>query len=269
MRIFLLPISTRRTLLYCSKSSLSPSATPSIQDRIVARANTIWADWEREPSGWKKTLTTYGNRAFSRIPYQEWGLKTLPALHADSHKQMSSTGVEFPSSLLPQSQVQPTLHRLAHERQTLHRTRMWWSIAGLPLALPFGLIPIVPNVPFFYLAFRAWSHYKALYGAQYLAVLLEGKHVVPKPNEELDRLYASGSGAIAVRRAGKRSFDAEKEKEFMLLDPEMGRTIAEKLSLPAIQVEIERAVDQVKADLEKAANEEKEKAANQDKEKKP
>ncbi|KAF2151816.1 hypothetical protein K461DRAFT_279335 [Myriangium duriaei CBS 260.36] len=272
MRIFLLPVSTRRTLLYCSKSSTTIAGKPSIQDRIVTKANTTWTEWESATSGWKKTLTTYGNKAFSRIPFEEWGLKTLPALHADTQSRAAKTEVLFPPSFLPAGEVRPTLRRLALDRQALHRKRMWASIGGLPLALPFGLIPILPNVPFFYLAFRAWSHYKALYGARYLAFLLEKDLLVERGSRDLDGLYARGllggveKGEIAAEEV--KSIAAEVgagKEEPMLLSEKSGRAVAENFRLPAMQVEIERAVEQVNRDLEKARTE-KEASAGKSKE---
>jgi len=80
MRIFLLPISTRRTLIYCERAhgqlgSGGPSQTwiSSQTDRIVNKANETWANWENAPGGWKKKLTGYGNEyVFSRISFEEW-----------------------------------------------------------------------------------------------------------------------------------------------------------------------------------------------------
>jgi hypothetical protein len=80
MRIFLLPISTRRTLIYCERiqHQINGSQQPatsysigSITDKIVNKANATWADWENAEKGWKKKLTVYGNEyVFSRIPFE-------------------------------------------------------------------------------------------------------------------------------------------------------------------------------------------------------
>lgn len=272
MRIFLLPVSNRRTLLYCSKSTIAvPSAPgiaparPSIPDRIVARANATWADWEQAPSGWKKTLTDYGNRAFSRIAFEEWGLKTLPAAHAAALESIKTTPVVYPGRFLAEGEVLTTLRRLAQERQGLHKQRLWWSIVGMPLSAPFALIPIVPNIPFFYLAFRAWSHYKALYGAKYLAVLLEKKLVAPEASAELDGLVASGTAEKDQADVEQAAEDVDRRhdagEETMLLSARTGRLIAEQFKLPAMQIEIERAVEQVQRALVKAEEERRTKEA--------
>lgn len=164
MRLFLLPISTRRTLIYCERAKPPPGIKPSIQDRVVNKANETWLSFEKTPGGWKKTLTTYGNKVFRRIPYEEWGLKTIPTLSNKRREaelsQQDKVEVLFPSLFLKQNNVLDVCKQLAVERQPLHRQRMIYSAIGAPLTLPFALLPVIPNIPGFYLLFRAWSHWK-------------------------------------------------------------------------------------------------------------
>lgn len=64
------------------------------------------------------------------------------------------------------------------------------------MTFPFALIPVIPNFPFFYILWRAWSHYKAWRGASYLGSLLKLGMIVEKPSPELDEVYRStGRGA--------------------------------------------------------------------------
>lgn len=158
MRLFLLPISTRRTLLYCDRvaTQVNASGKLSYHDRIVNKANETWASWENSPNKYKKKLTDYGNIVFNRISYEEWGLKTLPSSTAD----LTPTEIVFPGRFLDQKKVPEILRRMATERQGLHKQRFWGSLIGLPFTIPVGLLPIIPNIPGFYLAFRAWSHFK-------------------------------------------------------------------------------------------------------------
>jgi hypothetical protein len=158
MRLFLLPISTRRTLIYCDRSvgrnvppSASTTATKEPQsylDRATTKAASTWSDWERADGGWKKTLTGYGNALLRRIPYEEWGLKSLPPLHTklidayEAGKKSTPIQVLYPSSFLPPNRVANSLKTLATERQELHRKRMIGSIIAAPLTLPFALIPM-------------------------------------------------------------------------------------------------------------------------------
>ena len=166
MRLFLLPISTRRTLIYSDRATrnLKPGQKPPLIERVTNKAAELWASYERAPSGWKKKLTTYGNLVLRRIPYEEWGLKTIPSLSKKRKEtklsKQEKVEVLFPGQFLSENRVPEVLRQLAVERQPLHRKRMIWSLIGAPLTLPFALVPIIPNIPGFYLLFRGWSHWR-------------------------------------------------------------------------------------------------------------
>jgi Mitochondrial K+-H+ exchange-related len=162
MRLFLLPISARRTLIFCDRSTASRNVAaiahsketkqrPHIQyyvDRAITKATATWSDWERADGGWKKTLTTYGNALLRRIPYEEWGLKSFPPLSdrlKNAYKAASKDDpvhVLFPSAFLPKLRVGHVLHKLATERQELHCKRMIGCAIGAPMTLPLALIPM-------------------------------------------------------------------------------------------------------------------------------
>ena len=115
---------------------------PSYADRIVNKANSTWAGWEKATSGWQKQLTTYGNQLFRRIPFEEWGLKTLPPLTAGTRGKIGRTDVLFPSAFLKEEKAMDTLTQIARDRQGLHRTKLLWSVIGMPLTIPFALVPM-------------------------------------------------------------------------------------------------------------------------------
>lgn len=146
MRLFLLPISTRRTLIYCERVTQQHAGERSYIDRATNKASETWARWEKAESGWQKGLTTYGNKVLRRIPFEEWGLKTVPSL-TEARKAAELEGKEkvevlFPGRYLKEGGVPGILERLATERQNLHRKRMWWSIVGMPISAPFALVPV-------------------------------------------------------------------------------------------------------------------------------
>ena len=167
------------------------------------------------------------------------------------------------------------LRRMSAERQSLHKKRMWYSIAALPLTIPVGLLPIIPNIPFFYLVFRAYSHYRALAGSNHLTHLLNNSTINRAPSTTLDSLYTAGL-LYPTRSLSRDAPDPSLEKSravvervreqtngwqeaVMLLRGWNGKLIAERLRLPSLEVEIERAVEQV----EKALVEEKQKGQDE------
>jgi hypothetical protein len=74
-------------------------------------------------------------------------------------------------------------------------------IISTPLTAPFAIIPILPNFAFFYVLWRAWSHYKAWKGAAYLEDLLKLGMIVEKSSKDLDAVYKSKGVVAAVEGA--------------------------------------------------------------------
>ncbi|GAB7350212.1 hypothetical protein MBLNU459_g0870t1 [Dothideomycetes sp. NU459] len=267
MRLFLLPVSTRRTLIYCERIQAQVNgAKPSVHDRVVNKANETWTQWEKSDTKWKLRLTEYGNRMFNRIDYREWGLKTLP--HTTNRDNLEPIEVLYPNNFLQSARVPSVLQALATERQSLHKKNMLLSVAAMPLTIPVGLLPVIPNVPFLYLAFRAWSHYKALYGSKYLEACLNRNLTKPSPSNTLNELYAAGlmhpsredsrkavlpTADESIEIANRFSAQTNGETDVMLLKRWNGKLLAEKFQLPGMEIEIERAVEQVEKEIETAA----------------
>lgn len=146
MRIFLLPISTTRTFIYCQRLNQQALKEQTYIDKLTTRATNLWVKWEKYDKGWQKKVTEYGDKIFQRIPYEEWGLKSIPPLsatrEAEKLKRTEKTDVTFPPSLIKPQSVEGVLRTLATERQALHTKRMWWSIVGMPVTAPVALIPV-------------------------------------------------------------------------------------------------------------------------------
>jgi len=154
MRLFLLPISTRRTLIYCQRFTVTNKDHTNVINKEQAswlekgtqKAASIWSGWEKKESGWQRKVVEYGNKALKRIPYEEWGLKSVPPLSSRRKVEEESGGkaVElfFPSSVVPQENVLEVLKTLGTERQGLHKQRLIYSFIGMPLVAPFAIVPM-------------------------------------------------------------------------------------------------------------------------------
>ena len=148
MRLYLLPISTRRTLLYCQRFN-TPAAAESQTtwaDRIQAKAARTWSGWEKRDRGWQKAVVNYGNYLLRRIPYEEWGLKSVPPL-SQRRREVELDGSEkveviYPQSLLSKERIPKIIGQLATEREALHKARLIWCFVGMPITIPIALIPL-------------------------------------------------------------------------------------------------------------------------------
>ena len=150
MRLYLLPISTRRTLLYCQRANNAATTDKqTLMDKVQGRAARLWADWEKKDKGWQKKVVEYGNYAVRRIPYEEWGLKSVPPLSKqrqdDEKTGLSKVEVVFPKTLIATDRVPGILERLSTEREALHKRRLIWCLVGMPLSAPMALVPMCVN----------------------------------------------------------------------------------------------------------------------------
>ena len=114
--------------------------------KTINKVPQTLAKWETADSGWKKTLTEYGNRGLQRIPYQEWALKSFQPLNDEVQAEELSNNtkfdVVFPENIVRKEDVPNIMRRLASERKQLHWKRFIWSLIGMPFTIPFGLIPM-------------------------------------------------------------------------------------------------------------------------------
>ncbi|KAI5839312.1 mitochondrial K+-H+ exchange-related-domain-containing protein [Morchella snyderi] len=254
MRLYLIPISTRRTLIYGQRLNKITHPHPSLADKASARAAKVWLSWENGKAGWQRSLTDAGNKLFNRIPYEEWGLKSIPPLSARRKQdEMDHQRVEviYPPSIIKENRIPEIIKTLATERNDIHRSRLIWSIVGMPIVAPFALVPIIPNIPFFYLLYRAFSHWKALAGAKHLEFLVNNQLLQPTPTTELDSLYRNKLETEAEFKE-KILHDFE---EVMLINPRDAKEIAASIEVPALAVECERACAQVRESLRTRSDE--------------
>lgn len=146
MRLFLIPLSPGKSLLYCKKVELGAGVKATLGDRIAEKTTRIWQQWEKAERGWKRHVVVWGDKMLQRIPYQEWGLKSVPPLSSRRSAQELAAQMPlellFPRNVLRESRVLAELRTLATERQELHRRRMLWSFVMAPLTLPIALIPL-------------------------------------------------------------------------------------------------------------------------------
>lgn len=124
------------------------------------------------------------------------------------------------------------------------------------------------------MCFRAWSHYRALYGGKYLEHLLATNLVQTRPSETLDAMYTSGILSPSEEQSepatptteksqhtveiAETSTTADKASETMLMQSGSGELLAEAFELPEMEIEVDRAIVQIEKSIAKAKEDIKE-----------
>ncbi|KIW73649.1 hypothetical protein PV04_01748 [Phialophora macrospora] len=260
-KIILLPLTTRQALVYCQKAIEKPTGKPSIADRITQKAAETWARWETAKTGWRKTLVYYGNQGLQRIPYQEWGLKSFPPsnpkLQAEQITEGKKFDVVYPSNVMHKEDVPKVLARLARERKQLHWNRFIGSMVAMPICIPFALVPVIPNIPFFYAAYRCWSHWRALKGSDHLDFILDNRLYRPISPPEIEDLYeqVAPDAPDFTFVTPSQILDGTAPPEQIILPAECHNLVAEVTGVPELSGEVERAVWQIQRQFKREQSE--------------
>ena len=133
-------------MIYCQRLNEQLTKKPGAVDKVTAKATALWAKWEEADKGWKKSVVVYGHQILKQIPYEEWGLKSVPPLSARREYEelhgKKAVDLVYPGNVMEKGSVLKLLRKLATERQDLHRRRMWWSLLVSPFTAPIALIPM-------------------------------------------------------------------------------------------------------------------------------
>lgn len=117
--------------------------------------------------------------------------------------------------------------------------------------------------------YRAWSHWRAIQGGKHLQFLLASNLLAPKASPILDRVYADQQPPLESSPEPTTTPDTDMseditpfpppsidpppdpEGETMLLNQVNAKRMTQELDLPALEVELERAIWQVETAIRK------------------
>ncbi|GFY97267.1 regulatory particle triple-A 1A [Actinidia rufa] len=131
---------------------------------LCARMNRAWTGLEKAPPGsFKNKLYGLGLRLLARIKPSEIFLKSIS-------KEVGEVEVTFPTSLNARL-ARRRLRHIALRGTVIHKRYFYGSVSLLPLTAAFAVLPL-PNIPFFWMLFRTYSHWRALKGSERLLQLV-------------------------------------------------------------------------------------------------
>ncbi|TFK33022.1 mitochondrial K+-H+ exchange-related-domain-containing protein [Crucibulum laeve] len=238
------------------------------------KAANTWTGFGKAKGGWKLKVYQGGEKLVDRLDFEELALKGIdpklgPTITGKSSKLTEKEGdadpavisipLIYPPSLSSGSEALSELHALITHRIPKHRKGFYTWMVIAPFTAPFMIIPIIPNLPFFFCVWRSWSHYRAWRASQYVESLLNTGAIVPEASESLDKVYeqypasspeAKASPSVTSSDASSvinSTTDQAEPKHNILLSRDAVPAIVELFNLkPTTVSDLYRAVEQAR-----------------------
>ncbi|XP_047960506.1 uncharacterized protein C23H3.12c-like isoform X1 [Salvia hispanica] len=174
--------------LWSKLSSDKPSEDSKVElavDFFANKMNGAWTKLEKAPQGTLKSkIHGLGVKLLSRVKPSEIFFKSIP-------KEINRVDIVYPSSLNPRL-VRRRLRHLAFRGSVIHTKYFYCSAMMVPLTSVFMVLPL-PNIPFFWLSFRAYSHWRASQGSEKLMHLVTDASYRPNPSDQTSKTEDSST----------------------------------------------------------------------------
>jgi Uncharacterised conserved protein (DUF2343). len=153
MRLFLIPISTKRALIYARPLNKDLAKELSILDRVTTKAAEHGRSGRKPTKDGRCTLFAgaieFSNGYHTKNGPSKASLHSKTQLRVNGDHGKTKVDVLFPGNAVRLERIQQVVRTIATERQEIHRNRMMWSLIAAPITAPFGLIPVYVNATSF------------------------------------------------------------------------------------------------------------------------
>ncbi|CAN6243083.1 unnamed protein product [Urochloa humidicola] len=145
----------------------APEKVESVVDFVADKMNRAWIGFGSAPEGsMKSRIHSFGLKLLSRVRPSEVLLKSMT-------KDVSGLEIVHPASINSRL-VRRRLRHIAVRGASVHEKFLYGSVCLLPITSVFTVLPL-PNIPFFWVLFRAYSHWRALQGSERLQLLVSDR----------------------------------------------------------------------------------------------
>ncbi|PFH49975.1 hypothetical protein AMATHDRAFT_146422 [Amanita thiersii Skay4041] len=245
-----------------------------------AKAAETWAGFGKQEKGWKVCRSLYqtGERLVDRMDFEELALKSIdPSLGprvtvaTGSGKRVRGEGGEekgtrgqiplvYPPSISSGSETLRELRALVSYRLPKHRKGFYLWMMVAPFTAPFMIVPVIPNIPFFFCVWRSWSHYRAYKASQYIDTLLEHGSIIPEESPTLDAVYRDAQHHAPQKgqqlQEDEGDHQSHQRQHAVLLTREAVPSIVGLFSLKkSAEADVYRAVEQARLRVESGRTE--------------
>ncbi|GAV53114.1 hypothetical protein ZYGR_0AI03960 [Zygosaccharomyces rouxii] len=258
VKLIIIPVTTHRVYLYhkhredmLNKSSMAVR----FESWVNRKSEAMWNKIVKSPRPASQKIINMVNQLLDKTPWMENSLKTLPGenrlikrvvnvehqkvenmtirQYTKNKNEMETKPVNayYPSNIISPEQLSSSLKFLYTKGLSYHWKQTLWCLSGLPLTLPVVLIPIIPNIPGFYLAYRAYCNYKAYMGARHLQTLHNKSNLQLRDVQGYSELFGN-----------ERKFYSGKER--LLMDTDLMARILDLLEIHEIEPDLKKVIRQ-------------------------
>jgi hypothetical protein len=225
-KIFVFPITRDRSFLYFKyneKLLNNNSLLVKYENKVVQGATKLWIKMRASEKSLNKNIVKNVTKFLDQIPWSEDSLRSIPSKSAllrqvsryegkpeeSQEKQVDEITLKsaydvtdetlvgipvlYPSKLMTVETLSKEIGELHTQAVSYHKRQMLLTGLGIPVTLPIALVPVVPNVPGFYLAYRFYCNFKAYLGGQHLEEFSEKQELQFQDEPMLDEIYESVS----------------------------------------------------------------------------
>ncbi|CAA7395586.1 unnamed protein product [Spirodela intermedia] len=176
-----------------------------VVDFAAEKMNGAWVNMEKAPAGsLKNKVHGLGLKLLSRVKPSETFLRSVS-------EDITKVDITYPSSLNSRL-VRRRLRHMAIRGAVNHRIYFYGSVSLIPFTAALSVLPL-PNIPFFWLLFRAFANWRALKGSERLLLL-----VSDCPND-WRLVVASKNSRNAKKDDGRQMVDEGPQREPWTLWP--------------------------------------------------
>lgn len=136
----------------------------TVADFFANKMSRAWTGLQNAPEGSiKSKFHSLGVKLLSRVTPTEIFLKSVT-------EDVKNVEITFPSNLNPRL-VRRRLHHVALRGSAIHKKNFYGAVVLAPITSAFAVLPL-PNIPFFWIVFRAYSNWRAFKGSERLKLLV-------------------------------------------------------------------------------------------------
>ncbi|KAH3902703.1 Mrx19p SCDLUD_000287 [Saccharomycodes ludwigii] len=272
IKLIVVPISKDKIFLYYKHADSFLNINSKLikyETILTKKATKFWNNMEKSSKNINRKIVGTVNRLLNRINWTENSLITIPS---ESYilKRVSSTEnnmkitlqeylrlkkqstsanvatttelklnpikVYYPGSLITPKQIVKDCNELWKDGLKQHQKNIITCLITLPLTLPLAILPIIPNIPGFYLLYRLYCNVKAYLGAKHLKTMCNEQNGFRFKFVDLKEYSAIFNESEHLQK-----------KNFKLLDEETLARIVDKLEVQEIKGQLTKAIRQEKS----------------------